>query len=209
MIIPRVGLGKKSHLPVFKILDFSFGPMTMLKVIWSTSGFSLKDIGDSAMVSTGRSKLKLNRRKAALMVSEWKLWNDYYLPSSGVAGKTVLDVGAGCGESTALMFEKGAKMVVCVEPSQEEVAYLRENIKTNGWNCEVIPSGFDLSMLKSEIDFVKMDCEGCEAALIGLEKLPSVIAEVHSVELKDKFIEKGMRVTKEMSEHTFIMSNAK
>lgn len=207
MIIPSVGLGKKSHLPVFKILDFGFGPITILKVLWSTSKFSLEDIGNEAIVKTGKSTLKLNRRKAALMVSEWKLWNDYYIPPSGVMGKTVLDVGAGCGETATLLFDKGAKKVVCVEPSGEEVKYLEENIKSNGWNAEIIPTGFSLSNLKDGFDFVKMDCEGCEAALLGLAILPNVIAEVHGQELKKAFMGRGMWVTKKMSENTCIMSN--
>jgi ribosomal protein L11 methylase PrmA len=204
-----MGLGKKSHLPVFKILDFSFGPTAVVRIMWSTRKFALEDLGDEAVVKTGKSTLRLNRRKAALMVSEWKLWNEYYLPPSGLTGKTVLDVGAGCGETAALMFEKGAKKVVCVEPSMEEVRYLEENVKANGWDAEVVPTGFDVSMLRPGFDFVKMDCEGCEASLLSLEKLPNVIAEVHSVEMKKAFVDKGMRVTKDMSEHTCIMSNAR
>ncbi len=208
MIVPRIGLGKKSHLPCFKILDFSFGPIGILKVIWSTASLSLQDMGDEAMVRTGRYTLRLNRRKAAMMFGEWDLWNKFYLPREGVAGMTVLEVGAGCGETTALLFQKGAKKVVCVEPAQDEVRYLSENIRTNGWNAEVVPTRFDLSLLNDGFDFVRMDCEGCESALLALQRLPRVTMEVHSREVEREFAERGMRVTKRLSDNTCIMSNA-
>ena len=181
---------------------------SILKVLWSTANFSLKDLGPEAIVKTGKYTLKLNRRKAALMVSEWSLWNDYYIPPSGIVGKTILEVGAGCGESAALLFEKGAKRAVCVERSSEEVAYLRENVKANGWNVEIVPTAFNLSLLTDEFNLVRMDCEGCEAELLRLDKLPNVIAEVHTEELKRKFLERGLRVTKVLSENTCLMSNA-
>jgi hypothetical protein len=207
MIIPRIGIGKKSHLPCFKILDYSFGPVSIARIMWSTAGFSLQDLGHEAIVKTGKSTLRLTRRKAALMVSEWGMWNEVYVPRDGLAGKTVLEVGSGCGESTALLFEKGAGRVVCVEPDEEQIRYLSENVKENGWNAEVVPTRFSLSLLKDEFDLVRMDCEGCEVELLQLDRLPNLITEVHSADSKREFLARGLRVARELSEKTCVMSN--
>jgi SAM-dependent methyltransferase len=207
MIVPRLGIGKKSHLPCFKILDFSFGPVSIARVLWSTAKLSLQDLGSEAIVRTDGYTLRLTRRKAALMASEWGLWNKLYVPRDGLVGKTILEVGAGCGESAALLFQKGAKRVVCVEPDSEQVKYLSENVRENGWNAKIIPTEFSVSLLKEEFDLVRMDCEGCEAELLQLDKLPNLIAEVHSRELKRKFLDRGLRVTKRLSENTCVMSN--
>lgn len=208
MIIPRIGLGKKSHLPCFKILDFSFGPIAITKVFYSSRKLSLQDLGQHAMVKTGESTLKLTRRKAGLMASEWGIWNRYCTPKSGVLGKTILEVGSGCGETTALLFEKGAKKVVCVEPNDEEVKYLLANIEENKWNAEVIPTKFSPSIISNEkFDLVRMDCEGCESELLSLNQFPDLIVEIHSKELRKKFLERGLKVTKELGRNTCIMSN--
>lgn len=207
MIAPRLGIGKKSHLPVFKILEFSFGPISIIHVLRSTRSFSLQDLGPEVIINTGTYTLKLNRRKAGMMVSEWGLWNKYYVPPGGLTGKTVLEVGAGCGESTALLFERGAAKVVCVEPASDEVALLRENIQRNGWNAEVIATTFEPSLLSDSFDLVRMDCEGCEAELLGQVRLPKLITEVHSAEVKQEFLKRGMRVLKQLGPKTCIMSN--
>jgi hypothetical protein len=207
MIIPRLGMGKKSHLPCFKILDHSFGPVSIVRVVCSTAGFSLQDLGKEAVVKTGKSTLRLTRRKAGLMASEWGMWNEVYVPRAGLAGKTVLEVGSGCGESTALLFEKGAARVVCVEPDEEQVRYLSENVKENGWNAEIVPSRFSLSLLKDDYDLVRMDCEGCEVELLKLDRLPNLITEVHSADSKEAFLGRGLKVARELSDRTCIMSN--
>jgi tRNA G37 N-methylase Trm5 len=207
MLIPRLGIAKKSHLPAFKILDFSFGPISIVRVLWSTRKLSLKDLGQEAMVKTQRSRLRLTRAKAALMMSEWSLWNRFYIPRAGIVGKTILEVGAGCGESAAVLFEKGAKKVVCVEPNDEDVRYPSENIKENGWNAEIIPTKFNLSILNGAFDLVLMDCEGCEAELLCLDILPYIIIEVHTKELKEKFLDKGLKVIKQSGDTICIMSN--
>jgi predicted RNA methylase len=43
-------------------------------------------------------------------------WESFYvIDRQKLRDATVLDVGAGCGETAAFYFEKGAKKVICVE----------------------------------------------------------------------------------------------
>lgn len=115
---------------------------------------------------------------------EWPIWQRYYAPVS-VRGRTVLDVGAGCGETAYLYFAKGAQKLICVEPNLDCVKCLIQNAKRHSWNIEVVPEPFSLRLLSDyRFDFMKMDCEGCESGLLQVEELPSTaIIESHSPEI--------------------------
>jgi len=80
--------------------------------------------------------------------TELKIWHEAYLP----VGKTVLDVGAGCGETAFFYLNHGAKHVICVEPPGEALQMLKKNF---GGDSRV-------TVVESSVDMIKSDIEGAE-----------------------------------------------
>ena len=120
------------------------------------------------------------------MLSEWQfkgLYEKGYLPSFSLKGKTVLDVGAGEGETALFYLSKGAKEVICVEPWGPAVEMLKRNVEVNRWPVEIIPRKFELTYLQRPIDFAKFDCELCEAGLLSLDSLGPAAIESHTPEI--------------------------
>jgi hypothetical protein len=117
-------------------------------------------------------------------------WNKYYLPVD-VNGLTVLDVGAGCGESARFFLEHGAKKVICIESDNHCYSLLAKNAIGRPMDC--IHKMFSLSDLDRDFDFIKMDIEGAEKTLLLLPtKINKPIAlEVHGESLAKEFEKKG------------------
>lgn len=91
-----------------------------------------------------------------ILERELSMWHLYYLPRKPLTGKTVLDLGAGCGETAKFFLNHGANRVVCVEPNIKWLEYLRKNFENDP--RVVIVSNF--------IDHIKMDIEGGEEGMI-------------------------------------------
>jgi SAM-dependent methyltransferase len=87
---------------------------------------------------------------------ELSMWHLYYLPDKLLTGKTVLDIGAGCGETAQFYLNHGASKVVCIEPNKKLLEYLRKNF---GEDPRVV-------IVPDFIDHVKMDIEGAEEGMI-------------------------------------------
>lgn len=130
----------------------------------------------------GKIEILLDGEKALLTVGEWPLWERYYLPTDfPLDGKTVLDVGAGAGETAAFYFLHGAQHIICIESNPMTFANLESNIRRNKWNAEAINSRFELRHLLIPHDFMKMDIEGGEALLMHFEgTLKPAVIEAHS-----------------------------
>jgi len=137
--------------------------------------------GSEVVIRHNQTVLRLELGFAFAMFTEWHgPWTEYYLPRFPLAGKTVLDVGAGCGETAYFYLIHGAKKVICTEPNIRRSNLIRENARRNDWNVEVVRQPFEVEMMESyEFDFMKMDCEGCESELLSLRKLPPCAIEVH------------------------------
>lgn len=77
-------------------------------------------------------------------------WHDTYLPIP--EGGTVLDVGAGCGETVRFYLLHGAGHVIAIEGQPEAAAVLRRNF------------GDDprVTIVERMVDKVKLDIEGAE-----------------------------------------------
>ena len=116
---------------------------------------------------------------AGMIVEEKRIWEKYYLPTS-VKGKIVLDVGAGCGETAAFYLQKGAERVIAIESNRIVCSILRRNVQANNLNVTVIEHSFRLTHLSLKHDFLKLDIEGGERALLCFEgKISPCILEVH------------------------------
>lgn len=130
--------------------------------------------------------------RKVMIIAEKNMWKTMYLPIP-VEGKTVLDVGAGEGESAWFFLEHGAKKVICVEPDKEAFEVLEMNAKKHR---EIVPvhKRFTPDDLLLSHDFMKMDVEGYEEELLEYSLLKPAIIEVHGLQLRDKFARQGYEI---------------
>lgn len=132
-----------------------------------------------------------NRFRFNVILDETEDWMRNYLPVD-VRGKTVLDVGAGAGESARFFLGQGAERVVCVEPNPYAFDFLKSNAVCH--RIEPVNAFFCLEHLGIPHDFAKIDIEGYEELLLGAEVLRPTVVEVHSVLLAERFRSEGWRV---------------
>lgn len=166
-------------------------PHQFLKKLWVTWNWSLTSgDNDTFRLKIGRYCIKITPYFFNAIYGEWLDWKRFYLPIN-LKGATVLDVGAGCGETALFYFLHGAKRVICVEPQEQLAKIIDENIRANRWDAEVLNRSFDLDLLQTEFGFMKMDCEGCEEHLLKASSIPPCVIEVHDTEtlstLKETF----------------------
>ena len=134
---------------------------------------------DENVVKIGPYQLELTPYYFELLWREWQAWKNWYLPPWSLKGKTVLDVGAGCGETALFYYYHGAKKVIAVEPQVSLTPLLKRNMDRNRWDMQVVEGRFQPSMLEWNFDFMKMDGEGCEDLLLKAERIPPCAMEVH------------------------------
>jgi predicted RNA methylase len=132
-----------------------------------------------------------SEEKKSLLLNETIEWVKYYLPLS-VSGLTILDVGAGEGETAKFFLENGATNVICIEPHVESFKILKLNAINH--NLLAVNKRFELSDLKTPHDFVKVDIEGYEEVLLDERLETPAIVEVHGLQLCDRFKAKGYRL---------------
>lgn len=108
---------------------------------------------------------------------------------------TVLDVGAGCGETAHFFLKLGASRVIAIESDPKYAQILQKNAQVNAWNVETICEPFSLAHLRFRFDFMKMDIDRGESRLLGLDSLPQTVVETHDPNLAQRLIERfEMRV---------------
>lgn len=141
------------------------------------------------------------------VLSELRL--NFYKPPFSLQGKTVLDLGACCGESAWYFIEVlGAQKVFCVECDCENIFLLNYNRRVSNLPFEVFAEAFKLRHLGLPFDFLKCDIEGGEKLLVeyieqyGFCK-PCVV-EVHSEMLKERFLAVGFVVSKKFTGPNFV-----
>jgi len=161
---------------------------------------------DNDTVKIGPYKLELTPYYFELLWREWRSWQNWYLPPWSLTGKTVLDVGAGCGETALFYYLHGASRVIAIEPQSSLVPLLRRNMDRNKWNMKVVEGPFHPSMLEWDFDFMKMDGEGCETQLLIANSIPPCAVEVHDRVVVDGLKERfGMNV--QPQKETWILQN--
>lgn len=192
MIYPRLRLSRNRGLPVLSVGDSTYLPHQYLAKFLPLREWSLRAWGGVVILDHRGTRLRLLKSYANTLFDEWGLWNEFYIPP-GLEGKTIIDVGAGCGEVSYLYLLKGAKKVICVEANPDAAECLSENAKANRWNVDIVKETFDVSMLSDFVyDFVKIDIEGDEAALLGWSgRLPTwSVIEIHGSDLHAQFSRK-------------------
>jgi SAM-dependent methyltransferase len=195
MLKIKVGLTKRKRVPLLCILGTLYLPHEALRLLWDTRWLNeIENHDDYTVLKAEGQTLKLLYQHAHFLASEWKEWKQFYTPNFPLEGKTVLDVGAGCGETAFFYFLHGAYKVIAVEPNVKAVECLKENAERNGWNVEVFAEPFSLRHLGLDYDFMKMDGEGCEEQLLTLPMIDKpCVVEVHGTDLLNKFLKKGWR----------------
>jgi len=104
-----------------------------------------------------------------------------------VKGRTVVDVGAGIGDSPIYFALNGAKKVYAFDVN---TTYLERNIRENNLKDVVEPircecgfsNNLDIITLKYNIpsgSVLKVDCEGCEYGFFGVP--PRLISRYHTI----------------------------
>ena len=96
--------------------------------------------------------LELDPYHAALVRKELEMWHHHYLP----CGKTVLDVGAGCGETAFFYLKHGAERVVAIEGDPQALNILYHNFEKDP-RVTIVPA---------MLDHIKVDVEGAEEGML-------------------------------------------
>lgn len=160
-----------------------------LEKVKRLAGITLNPYG---LVRTLNSNLTLDSDAFFYMVTEGIEWDWIYIPEGGLNGKTVLDLGACCGETAWLFFRHGAKKVICIEPNPNRWSLISYNGWKNGWNIENYNRKFQFSDLDIPRDFTKANIEGYEALFLQRpDKLGPMVLDVHDWYLVEKFKEIG------------------
>jgi hypothetical protein len=202
----KFGLSRRKKVPVFYILGYSVLPHKGLELIVRSRWLrTVSETDESIIFEAFGQRLKLLREYAFWFIDEWNVWKNCYLPRFSLKGKTVLDIGAGCGETAFFYFLHGAKKVVAIEPYVKAVSILRENAEINKWNVHIIPEKFKLEHLEIPHDFMKVDIEGGEVELLKVEINEPCIVEVHNNELKTEFKRRGFKKLYSLSNFVHIM----
>ena len=142
-----------------------------------------------------------------LYYKELPMWRKLYTPPFSLVDKTVLNVGAGCGETAKFFLEElGAKEVIAVEMEPKALKYLIQNAERHP--ITVINKPFSIDMLTINHNFMEMDIEGYEGVLLEDDILknyhtPCVI-EVHTGYFVNKFINNGFIGNTIFNEQRFV-----
>jgi hypothetical protein len=98
------------------------------------------------------ANLKLDPPHRKILKDELKQWHRVYLPQDGADG-TVLDVGAGNGETAQFFLNHGAEHVICVEPYSDLL------VQNFGKDSRV-------TIVPKAVNLIKVDCEGGERNMV-------------------------------------------
>ena len=133
------------------------------------TGWRKERLGQGVVILTNvdGTILRTGEEHSFYTMKESLVWDDWYLPTFSLNGKTVLDIGAGRGETAWFFLKHRAAKVVCVEPDLESFADLETNSRRNRWDVDLINEEFRPEHLLIPHDFVKIDCDGGEGCLLG------------------------------------------
>lgn len=135
-----------------------------------------------------------------MIVAEYDEWLKTYgaLP---INNNTILDIGAGEGE-TALFFKyHNAQQVIAVEPNKEFFSYLKVNAEKN--NFLAINEKISLPLLRQympHVDAIKCDIEGYEELLLNCNIVKPIVLELHGLPLIEKFKQQNYIIFKNISD---------
>ena len=104
------------------------------------------------------SCLLLTEERRKGLEKELDAWHKEYLP---IKKGTILDIGAGCGETAFFYAMHGAKRVICIEADKENIKALWINAKTIFEKF-----GVEMDIVQAFVDSIKIDIEGSELGMV-------------------------------------------
>ena len=168
---------------MWRLFDSTFALWNRSKAVEKVKRAGLMTDGEYYYAKVGEWDYKLTHYYAGMIVNEFPIWESKYLPTD-VRGKVILDIGAGEGESAAFYLLHGAEKVIAIEPDNIAFELLKENVARNKIPVEIINEKFNVRQLEIPHDFLKMDIEGNESALLELPTgytLGDCVVEGHKV----------------------------
>lgn len=112
-------------------------------------------------------RLELDKDHRTIVEQELEGWHDWYLPVE----KTVLDLGAGCGETAFFYLNHGAKRVICIESNPEAVKLLKRNFGNDN----------RVTIVEAQVDSIKIDIEGSERNMVLETHFPFELRKVKTL----------------------------
>jgi 2-polyprenyl-3-methyl-5-hydroxy-6-metoxy-1,4-benzoquinol methylase len=202
------GLSRKKHLPCIYVGESRTVnyPPYRLDVFKKFYGMKKSKSGNVISIAIRGFIFKLLPEYATCLETEWADWNTYYRPPFPLENKTVIDIGAGCGETILFFALKGCRNFIAIEPNEKCVDMIQQNAKSNGLNIKTINDCFKPEHLELSYDYIKCDCEGGEEILLGKKNKP-VSLEVHGAKMVERFGEEGYITIHNYNNGTRIMRN--
>jgi predicted RNA methylase len=112
-------------------------------------------------------RLDLDDNHRTILEDELELWHRAYLPIGG----TVLDLGAGCGETALFYLNHGAEKVISIESDSDCYEKLRTNF---AGDRRVIA-------LHARVDSIKCDIEGGERDMVLETHFPFKLVKIEEL----------------------------
>jgi hypothetical protein len=197
----KFGLSRKRHLPVIWVANQSNYLPYRLDVFFKYHGLTFEKIDEEYfLIRKNGFEFVLLKEYLPFMIYEFVEWHrDYKFPSS-LENKTILDIGAGCGETIFFFALNGCRNFIAVEPNPQCADLIRKNAEKNSLNVKIFNDTFRKNHLNENFDFIKCDCEGGESILLEEEISKPIALEVHGEVLIKKFQEKHFKITSKIRE---------
>jgi hypothetical protein len=189
----KFGLSERKHLPVIKVGRVAY-PLWKFRY--------------AQRIKNMIAALCLDEWGKAIIYTELNQFEKYYLPLFSLENKTVLDLGACCGETAYFYLQHGAKKVICIESDPTRAKIILRNKQNLNLNIELINDFFTPKYLSLNYDFIKCDIEGHETELIAYaKKLTPCIVEAHGQNIREQFEKIGFHVVYRQKNNLFLMTN--
>jgi len=211
MIYPKIGFSRKKKLPCLWFTDKTYSPHKIFSLLEKGYSWTILDMNKE------KDYMRIKHREGFeffsdlyygnLIINEWCDWKKAYFMPFSLKGKTILDVGAGCGETAFFFFVNGAEKVICIEKQEKLLKYLLKNKNYNNWNLKVVIDSFNLGYLNLDFDLAKIDIEGNERELLNTEIDFPLCLEVHNKKLEEEFAKRGFKKVWKMNEDVSVMNN--
>ncbi len=209
MKIVRFGFSRRRRLPCIWVGgDTCNFPPYRLDVFFRFRGLKCEKKADgNVAISKNGFRFVLTPEYATVFIREFTEWDKHYGLPSSAKDKTILDVGAGCGEPIFYYVLKGCRSFIAVEPDKTCANLLRQNAEENKLNVKIYNEALKKDHLGENYGFMKCDCEGGEALLLEQKIDKPIALEVHGKHLMEKFCKKGFTMVKDFGNGTCIMRN--